>query len=50
MLEAGVQRKFKRVGVPDVFPDHYGTQNLIMERYGIWPAPLVETAIELLKG
>ncbi len=50
MLEAGVQRKFKRVGVPDVFPDHYGTQNLIMERYGIWPAPLAETAIELLKG
>lgn len=50
MLEAGVARPFKRVGVPDVFPDHYGTQNLIMERYGIWPEPLVETVSELLKA
>ncbi len=50
MLEAGVQRKFRRVGVPDVFPDHYGTQDLIMERYGIWPGPIADTAIELLKG
>lgn len=48
MLEAGMCRPFKRVGIPDVFPDHYGTQNLIMERYGIWPGPLVEAATELL--
>ncbi|MCJ2164139.1 MULTISPECIES: transketolase C-terminal domain-containing protein [unclassified Pseudodesulfovibrio] len=49
MLEAGFCRPFKRVGVPDVFPDHYGTQNQIMERYGIWPEPLVETVTGLLK-
>ncbi len=49
LMEAGVARPFKRVGIPDVFPDHYGTQNLIMERYGIWPEPLVETAKALLK-
>ena len=50
MLEAGLARPFKRVGVPDVFPDHYGSQNLIMERYGIWPEPLVETVQSLLRG
>lgn len=50
MLEAGQARPFKRVGLPDVFPDHYGTQNLIMERYGIWPAPLVQTVTDLLKA
>ncbi|XXJ20107.1 transketolase family protein [Desulfovibrio caledoniensis] len=49
MLEAGLYRPFKRVGVPDVFPDHYGTQNEIMERYGIWPEPLAETVTGLLK-
>ncbi|ADU62981.1 MAG: transketolase [Pseudodesulfovibrio sp.] len=50
MLEAGLFRPFRRVGVPDVFPDHYGTQELIMERYGIWPEPVAETALDLLKG
>lgn len=48
MLESGTVRPFRKVGVPDVFPDHYGTQNLIMERYGIWPEPLLETVTELL--
>ena len=28
-------RKFKRVGIPDVFPDKYGEQNHLMKRYGI---------------
>jgi len=50
ILEAGMARPFKRVGLPDVFPDHYGTQNLIMERYGIWPEPLVETVTQLLEA
>ncbi|WP_419786637.1 transketolase family protein [Pseudodesulfovibrio sp.] len=49
MMEAGVYRPFKRVGIPDVFPDHYGTQNQIMERYGIWPEPLVATVVSLLE-
>jgi transketolase len=48
MLEAGLVRPFRRVGVPDVFPDHYGTQDLIMERYGIWPEPVADVAAELL--
>lgn len=50
LLEAGVCRPFKRVGVPDLFPDHYGTQNQIMERYGIWPGPVAETVKGLLKA
>ena len=50
MLEAGLGRPFKRVGVPDLFPDHYGTQNEIMERYGIWPGPVAETVKGLLKA
>lgn len=48
LLEAGVFRPFRRVGLPDVFPDHYGTQNALMERYGIWPQPVAERALELL--
>jgi len=28
-------RKFKRIGIPDVFPDKYGDQNGLMKRYGI---------------
>jgi transketolase len=28
-------RRFKRVGIPDVFPDQYGDQNGLMKRYGI---------------
>jgi len=50
MLEAGLHRPFRRVGIPDVFPDHYGTQNLIMERYGIWPGPIANTVVELLEA
>jgi transketolase len=28
-------RRFKRIGIPDVFPDKYGEQNSLMKRYGI---------------
>lgn len=28
-------RRFKRIGIPDVFPDKYGDQNGLMRRYGI---------------
>ena len=28
-------KKFARIGFPDIFPDHYGSQGKIMERYGI---------------
>ena len=49
LMEAGQGGvKFKRIGVPDIFPDHYGTQHKIMERYGIWPDGIVGTVKELL--
>lgn len=28
-------RRFKRIGIPDVFPNKYGEQNSLMKRYGI---------------
>jgi transketolase len=28
-------RRFKRIGIPDVFPEQYGDQNGLMKRYGI---------------
>jgi transketolase len=38
---------FRRIGLPDVFPDQYGSQASLMERYGITPAA-VGTAVEAL--
>jgi len=42
------QPRFKRLGIPDVFPDKYGTQNQLMSRYGIDTETLVSTAQSLL--
>jgi len=42
------QPRFKRLGIPDVFPDKYGTQNQLMGRYGIDTATIVSTAQALL--
>lgn len=41
------QPRFKRLGIPDVFPDKYGTQNQLMGRYGIDTAAIRMT-VELL--
>ncbi len=37
MAEACFDRpiRFKRIGIPDIFPDEYGTQNSLMERFSI---------------
>ena len=37
-------KRFKRIGIPDVFPDGYGSQGSLMARYGI-TAEAVGTAI-----
>lgn len=42
------QPHFKRLGIPDVFPDKYGTQNQLMARYGIDTKTIVGTAQTLL--
>ena len=41
---------FKRMGVPDVFPDEYGSQNSLMEKYGLGVANIVAQARELAEG
>jgi transketolase len=37
IAEAGLAsvKRFKRIGIPDVFPDQYGSQASLMARYGI---------------
>jgi transketolase len=41
-------RRFKRVGIPDVFPDVYGDQNGMMRKYGISADGVAATVQELL--
>lgn len=40
--------RFRRLGIPDVFPDKYGTQNQLMSRYGIDQEAIVKTVRTLL--
>lgn len=49
IAEAGFNpsKRFKRMGIPDVFPDQYGSQASLMARYGITAANLVATIKEL---
>jgi transketolase len=41
-------RRFKRVGIPDVFPSGYGDQNGMMRKYGISADGVAATVQELL--
>ena len=41
-------KRFKRLGLPDVFPDEYGSQTTLMERYMITKDHLINTIKELL--
>ncbi len=41
-------KRFRRIGLPDLFPDHYGTQKQIMARYGISPEGIAGTVKELM--
>jgi transketolase len=49
IAEAGSNppKHFRRIGIPDVFPDEYGSQASIMARYDITPKHLVEVIREL---
>jgi len=44
----GRPKRFKRLGIPDVFPDQYGSQDSLMQRYGIDHNLIIKTAKELL--
>jgi len=43
-------KRFKRIGIPDVFPDQYGSQDSLMERYSITATDLVSTVKSLADG
>jgi len=41
-------KRFKRIGIPDSFPDEYGSQDSLMARYGITTESIVSLAGKLL--
>ena len=43
-------KKFKRIALPDVFPDEYGSQDSLLERYSINSQTLVSYAKALAEG
>jgi transketolase len=47
ILDAGLSPRFKRLGIPDVFPDQYGSQASLMERYQISAGHLTTTIQKL---
>jgi transketolase len=51
ILEEGFNEKksFKRIGIPDVFPEGYGNQKDMMARYGISVSEIVENSKDLLR-
>ena len=52
VAEAGFDpaKRFKRVGLPDVFPDQYGSQDSLMERYSITTTELARVTKNLVEG
>ena len=40
-------KRFKRIGLPDVFPDEYGSQESLLERYSITAEKVAATVREL---
>jgi len=46
----GLAKRFKRIGIPDVFPDEYGSQESLMERYSITTEHLVSVVSGLTES
>jgi len=42
-------KSFKRIGIPDVFPDQYGSQDSLMAHYDITPQIICETVEQLYR-
>jgi len=42
-------KRFKRIGIPDVFPDGYGSQDGLMAKYGISSTGIVSEINELIR-
>jgi len=43
-------KRFSMIGLPDIFPEKYGSQNSLMEFYGITTDNIVSKAISLFKS
>lgn len=43
-------KKFKRIGIPDVFPDRYGSQDSLMQRYNITTETICATVEDLCRA
>ncbi|MBI5558942.1 MAG: transketolase [Deltaproteobacteria bacterium] len=41
-------KRFKRLGLPDIFPDDYGSQSGLLKRYGLTPEHVAATVRSLL--
>ena len=50
IAESGSAKKFRRMGIPDVFPDEYGSQASLMKRYSITTESLISVITELLES
>ncbi len=42
------QKKFKRIGLPDAFPQGYGSQKTLLEKYMLTPSRIVGEILKLL--
>jgi transketolase C-terminal domain/subunit len=40
--------KFLRIGLPDAFPQGYGSQKTLFTKYGLTPSRIVEEVLKLL--
>lgn len=50
ILEAGLgSKKFKKLAIPDTYPNLYGSQELLLERYGLKSADITQAVLELLR-
>lgn len=52
LAEAGLEKPplFKRLGIPDAFPDEYGSQNSLLDRYGLSAEKIAAEARRLMDG
>ena len=41
-------KRFKRIGLPDLFPDEYGSQATLLEKYSITPDNVASVTMSLL--
>ncbi|MHB2017244.1 MAG: transketolase family protein [Candidatus Xenobia bacterium] len=52
LAEHGILRQagFRRLGLPDAYPDHYGSQDQLLQHYGVTCQAIVDTVCQLLEG